>query len=90
MSEFSEAKVRKCPYCRTPYATCEGMQCDCQEKHESFYCRRCGSWYEGDECDWCGLERDLELKAIHDQHHGPTNADPDCPYCELDCEMEER
>lgn len=29
MSDFEEAYIIKCQYCGTPWASCEGMLCDC-------------------------------------------------------------
>ena len=34
MSEFSDAKVKRCPICGKPFATCEGMECHCMEEQE--------------------------------------------------------
>ena len=32
MSEFFDAQIVKCPHCKTPFAHCEGPQCDCLEE----------------------------------------------------------
>ena len=31
MTDFSDCRIAKCPYCKTPFATEEGMLCDCYE-----------------------------------------------------------
>jgi len=32
MSDFFDARILKCKICGTPFASCEGMQCDCLER----------------------------------------------------------
>ena len=58
MSDFSEAKNVKCPYCKTVFCDCEGPLCDCMT--EEAFCLECDESFTldmADELDWqceCG------------------------------------